>query len=266
MRRRLTAALAGLVLVFAAAVPTGSAAATVSALPPLRIMTMGDSITCGDMTGCGQSASYRGELGRLLTEAGVAYEWQIHAAPGQPCDYWVPRATALVQQHQPDLVLLSCGTNNFPSNGTQSMAFQAVYQQLLINLLAGSSTVRVLNSLIQYSAIGGGYHPAKGWSGLAVTEPIVNDAIWRAVQGYFSYRVWGYANFSQIPEGYLSSDGVHPTRSGDALMGRIWYNVIRANGLVSLPADVPLPCGLSGRRATETSPQYTPITPGCPVV
>lgn len=264
--RRFLVALVGLALVVTAAAPIGSAAATVSAVTPLRIMTMGDSITCGDLTGCGQSASYRAELGRLLTEAGVAYEWQIQAAPGQPCDYWVPRATALVQQHQPDLVLLSCGTNNFPQTGAQGVAFEQVYKQLLINLLAGSSTVRVLNSLIQYSAIGGGYHPAKGWSGLAITEPIVNDAIWRATQGYFSYRVWGYANFGQIPEGYLSADGVHPTRSGDALMGRIWFNTIRANGLISLPADAELPCGLSGRRAGETSGQYTPITPGCPVV
>lgn len=262
MRKLLAALLAG-VLVLTAAAPAGTAAVADTTTTPLRIMTMGDSITRGDGTTAG---AYRAELGRLLADAGVPYVFVVQAVGETTCDYWVPRATALVQQYTPDVVLLNCGTNNFPANATQGAAFEAIYRQLTLNIAAGSPTVRVISSFVQYSAVGGYPYAAKAWAGLTTSEPIVNDAIWRAVNSLFSYRIWGWADMQQIPEAYLDEGGVHPTASGYAVMGRIWYDAIRINGLIVLPDIVVMPCGMSGRRPGWGSPPYEPIRPGCPVV
>lgn len=261
------AALTALALVLAAAAPTGTAAATVStaAVTPLKIMTMGDSITLGDGSPLG---AYRGELSRLLTEAGVAHEFIVAAEGGKGCDYWVPRAYALTDQHRPDLVLLNCGTNDGPLDGAQGAAFEAKYRALLTNLLGGGHwQTRVVPAFVTYASVGGYPYPPKAAPWLATSIPIVNDSIYRSLfvnNPHGSLRIPATVGLGDIPETYLDTGGVHPTASGHIVAGRLWYRALAP--LYGWPDIAPLPCGLSGRRPGAPSPPFVPITPGCPVV
>lgn len=261
MRRRLLAALAALVLVLTAAAPIGTAAATVSALPPLRILTLGDSITEGPTLG-----AYRGELGRLLDLAGVDHVWIVAAEGGIGCGGWVSRATGLVQQHTPDLVLLNCGTND----GAQASAaywMQLSQRTLITNLLAGSPTVKVVPAWITYASIGGYPYPDKAPAWLADTIPVANDSLYTVLYGsggLHGPRVPTQVDLQGIPSQYLDAGGIHPTPSGHIVAGRLWYRALRV--VYGWPDLVPEPCGLDGHRPGWGTPTVVPFAPGCTVL
>lgn len=268
MHRKLTRVVAVLVAAAASLVFAGGAPARetkTAAVTPLRIMTMGDSITCGD--GCTPTSAYRAELGRLLTAAGVEHEFIVAAVGGSTCAYWLPRAYALTDQYRPDLVLLNCGTNDGPTP-SQGSAFEATYRDLLTNLLSGGHwQTRVVPAYITYAAVGGYPYPAKAPAWLATTVPVVNDAIWRSLNvndPHGPLRIPASVDLQKIPEQYLDEGGIHPTVSGDIVAARLWYNALRP--LYGWPDIAPLPCGLSGRRPGWGSPPYPPIRPGCPVL
>lgn len=270
MRKLLVAVLAGVALLASSAVlaapPTPLAAASAApfvSFPPVVIGTMGDSITSG--AAGGPLDSYRAELDRLLTEAQVPHTFVVAAVGGSPCEQWTASATAWVAANNLDYVLLACGTNNLVNSSTFP-AFEANYRQLVTNLLAGRPGVKVFPAFIQYSAIGGYPFPAKAPAWLASSEPQVNDSIYRVITAHPAWltRIPGLADFQKIPESYLDEMGVHPTASGYAVMGGIWYNAMRPT--TGWPDLAPVVCGLSGRRPGWGSPPYRPITPGCPAL
>lgn len=265
----LTALVAATAAVAVALSPPQPPPQAVAAVAPLKIMTMGDSITCGD--GCTPTSSYRTELGRLLTQAGVEHEFIVAAVGSVGCNYWVPRAYALTAQYLPDLVLLNCGTNDGPTTSAAGSAFETTYRNLLTNLLSGGQWhTRVVPAYPSYAAIGGYPFPNKAPSWLATSMPIVNDAIWRSLNvnnPHGTLRIPSSVDLQQIPEQYLDEGGLHPTTSGYTLTGRLWYNALRPlYGWPALTGSDAIPCGMSGRRPGWGSPPYAPIRPGCPVV
>lgn len=240
--KRISAALMALL----ATTVLGSAMPAPAASTELVILTMGDSITCG-APACGELDGYRAELDRLLTAAGQPHRWVVAAVGGVGCDYWAPRAAAVVAAEHPDVVLLDCGHNDGPTN------FEAIYRTLLANILAASATVRVIPAWIMYSAI----PPAPAW--LATTQGSHNDDIYRVVGPLLAGgRVLPWADTGHQPLAYLDEGGAHPTVAGYAVMGRAWHQAMR--GPYALPDIAPASCGLTGHRPTDPLPDYISCT------
>ena len=210
------------------------------------------------------SDSYRAELGRLLSEACIPHRFVVAAAGGTTCGYWSSRMASLVTTHQPDLIVLACGTNDRMDNKTsaQISAWEGVYRGLLDTALDLDPDVIVWPTWVQYSAGRATPEcttppgPSPAW--LPASEAKVNDAIYRSVRviDEFGKRVPGWIDLQAIPEGYLDVCGVHPTPGGYDVMGRVIFNAI-AGSLVTPPA-APLPCGLTGRRPGGAVPNWIP--------
>lgn len=225
--------------------------------PPstLRVLAVGDSITCGDNC-AGPGGSYRPELGALAASAGTTITWSVAAVGGVACDYWVNSIAALVAAFQPDAILLNCGTNN---DGRSNIAgFENTYRTLINNMLGASTTVRVFPSWVQYSAA----PIAPAW--LRESQPAINDAIYRVVLSHPQWRnrIPNIVDQQQIPEGYLDSGGVHPTSVGYRVMAANIFDRMRATyGWTDV---APHWCGQTGHRWSYGIPAYRPIETGCP--
>jgi len=267
---RRAAAAVVLVLVVAGAVvaarPRPSPGARVDCPPaPERvILTVGDSITEGATMAGSVSASYRAELGRLLSEACIPHRFVVAAVGGTTCGYWSSRMAGLMAEHQPDVVLIQCGTNNRLDNATsaQVSAFEATYRSLFDTVMDSDPDVLAWPAWVQYSAGRATPDcttppgPSPAW--LPASEARVNDAIYRSIRVHaeFGKRIPTWIDYQAIPEGYLDVCGVHPTLGGYDVMGRIAFNTI-APHLVA-PPQAALPCGLTGRRPGGVVPNWVP--------
>ncbi|MGW5560830.1 SGNH/GDSL hydrolase family protein [Micromonospora sp. NPDC003944] len=245
------------------AAQTSAAACPVPGRPTTKILTVGDSITEGATMTESATAGYRAELGRLLDQSCVPHEFVVAAVGGVTCNYWSSRMASLVTTHQPDLILVNCGTNNNLSAASEAqiVAFERTYRALFDTALDLDPDVVMYPSWVQYSA----GHPSTGcttppgpspaW--LPASEAKVNDAIYRSMRVIDEYgdRVPTWIDYQSVPEGYLDECGVHPTPGGYDVMGRLAYNAI-APRLGVAPA--PLPCGLVGRRPGSPVGQWVP--------
>jgi len=270
--RRIVAWLAVAVLVVAVGVVwprpvVGAAAAAECPSPapaPKVILTVGDSITEGATMAGSVSPSYRAELGRLLDAACLPHTFVTAAVGGTTCGYWSSRMAGLMAQHQPDVVLINCGTNDRMDNKTsaQISAWEGVYRGLFDTALDADPDVIAFPAWVQYSAgrpsEGCTTPPGPSPSWLPASQAKVNDAIYRSMRviDEFGHRVPGWIDYQPIPEAYLDQCGVHPTAGGYDVMGRIAYNTI-APHLVTVPA-ADLPCGLTGRRPGGAVPNWIP--------
>lgn len=229
MKRILAALLAtAAVLAVGAGVQDGTVVKT-TAHSPIVIMTVGDSITA-------DSNAYRTELTRLLNNANIPHTYIVAAWPGQPCSYIAGQLPALLATHNPDLVILSCGTNDGP--GTTEAAYRAMLTQL-------ASTNTVI-SWIGYADP----RTALQAPWLLPNQKAANDAIYRArfgAPGHPAYPNVPIADFQAIPGTleWLQPDGIHPNPRGYRAMAHIIYT--KAAPLMGWPpAAEPKPCGLSG--------------------
>lgn len=238
------------------------------AAPPLRILDIGTSLTRGDnLTTPTGSDGYRTELSRLLDAACVPHEITIDAGSGKTCAHWTSRMAALVTTHQPDLILISCGTNDNLTglSAAQVAAWEGMYRGLYDTALDLDPDVIMYPAFIQYPArltatakqrctdMGGS--PALDW--METNAELVNNAMLRAIKPLDEWhgRVPEFIDYQQIPHGYLDQCGVHP--SAWDVMGRIAY--IRLAEKYGWPA-VDTPCGLTGRKRTYSLNAWTPCT------
>ncbi|HUC90075.1 MAG TPA: SGNH/GDSL hydrolase family protein [Patescibacteria group bacterium] len=220
-----------------------------AAASPVRILTIGDSITA--------AGKWQTEFGRLLTQAGVPNVIETEAVGGTRCDYWIPRIKAILDAHQPDLVVLACGTNddvNSKTYGESSTGYALRYITEAIHGYRPSNPIKVLPALIQYS------DPLVAPDWLLSSEPQTNDTLYRNMQ-YYPIGSWlaGIANFQVIPATatYLDDGGVHPTDRGYRYMGRLVYNASYA--VMGWPATTEAPlCDLYGHRKGYARPTYIP--------
>lgn len=228
----------------ASAAPAQASVAQVVAVAPLRIMTLGDSITVAE-------PSYRGELGRLLGLAGVSYTFIVAAHGGWTCADWAPQAQSTTAANQPDLVIVNCGSNDgkFPSlyaYGTIDNNLRSIYS----GILNGWGAAKVLPSYIEYSA------ERTGW---AAGQGYVNDGVWRQTNisnNYGPRLITPAVPLGNIPEIYTDAGGGHPTDAGYVAMGRFYYNALRV--VYGWPDIIATPCGMNGRRPGDPVATYTP--------
>jgi len=264
MRKLFAFLLALAIVIYGAAVLSKPAPAGAACRAPIKILTVGDSITEGaTMTGS-VSPAYRAELGRLLDAACQPHEFVVAAKGGTTCNYWSDKMAGLMTTHHPDIVLINCGTNNRLDNKTpgERAAFGALYRSLFDTVVDSDPDVLAWPAWIQYSAgttnAACTAHGPITW--LRASQAMVNDELYRAminVIDEWGDRIPSFIDYQGIPEGYLDDCGVHPTPGGYDMMGTIAYRKIAEK--LGLPA-VPEPCGLTGRRDGYPVPARKPCT------
>lgn len=240
--RRVLAAVAAVSLLFVPA----PAQASLDPMP-LRILAVGDSIS--ELHPAQPELDWQTYLSDLLDTAGVVHTIDTAAVGGYRCLTWLPTIRAIVDAADPDIVIVSCGTND-AANGVTGSAMDAIYASLITEILIGHPPARILASWVQYSA-------GPGW--LQNGEAVVNDSIFRQTFGSIhGTRIIGTADLQQIPVHYLDSGGIHPTAAGYEAMARIFYNRLRADAAYPWP-DVSLPlCGMTGHRPGYGPPPFLP--------
>lgn len=236
MRKRLTWLAAALAVVALLVVPS-SARATGT---PLRIMTLGDSLTIGH--GSADGNGYRTELGAKLTTAGQLYTFTNSGAAHNGWTVQDLRAgiDGWMAADTPDVVLLMVGVNNAAGVSPGMTGFESAYIDLTRRILQLSSTVQVYVAEVPYSVA--------PW---AQNEVDVNIATIHS--SWDSYGAAGrvhLVDLSVFPP-CLLWDGIHPQNYDP--MGRQWYRaMVTAYGLPAIPVD---PFRSSARRpGYERSP------------
>lgn len=241
MRRRLlAAALAGVLAILTAAVPTGAAAVTLS---PVSIMVLGDSRSAGT-----HDDSYRAELDRLLRTGGVEPTWIAAAVSDTRCTYWTSRIHDLLVLHDPDVVILACGTNDDTATVAARDAMGAAIRTITetIRLHRGEVTpTRQLGAYVQLSDPYG-VAPAQAW--VPPSEERANIVLASNYGLYLPH--WAslaVADLSRIPGNHVTlPDGMHPSAYGHGLVARLLYDAGAARGWWPATSE-PAPCGLYGR-------------------
>lgn len=256
MRRRLLAALTALALVLAAAAPTGTAAATVSALTSMKILTVGDSITLD-----GGGPAYRAKLEQLLVDGGIQPTWVVAAVSGSRCTYWSPLIKGLLNTHQPDLVILSCGTNDDTTtqNARDSMGwhFRTIVETIRTHR-PDPNPVKIITGQI---GISDPYHPSVGgFNGLPAAQERANSVLRQNIAYYAG--PWAPAfqviDLSRVPGNPTTvPDGTHPGVKGHALYARLMHNAGAAGGWWPASTEPP-PCDLYGHPMGTAVPAFTP--------
>jgi hypothetical protein len=245
MRRALTI-LAVLLVAVAVLVPATSARTDPG---PLRILVVGDSIA--EPCSTAPVGGWCARLDVMLRAVDVVPQWSTLALPGARCRWAADRIGAALNAHDPDVVLLNCGTNDDPKEKCWGESCTAWAQRVIIEA-AHNSGARVATAFVGY--------PDLLRFGSQVNQEAANDAIYSNLGLYTTWNL-GLANFQQVPGNpdYLP-DGIHPTgpKGADAY-ARIWFEVGAGRGWWPAGAALPL-CGMFGRRAGYSVPAYLPCS------
>lgn len=184
---------------------------------PMKIMTGFDSITAG-ANGL-PTDSYRDELSVLLHEAGKAHTFHVTALPGSRCTYWVEQMPALLALHNPDVVLINCGTNDPAFTVADRELLGQSYRQIVEAIHTHNPHARILMSLLQISRVDPG-----GPAWLPDNEIRVNEVIAFNADYYLPYWDVGLVDFSLIPATVENNpDGVHPSPIGELKYANAWF-------------------------------------------
>lgn len=216
----------------------------------IRILTLGDSIT--------EDGAWQDETSRLLFDAKIPNIVINVAVSGTRCSYWPERIDALLATHQPDLVVLACGTNDDPAEmmpwGESRTGWSVRYVIEAVHAYRPLDRAKTLPALIQYS------DPLIAPAWLLANEETTNDHLWANQYLYLSGpQLAGVANLQTIPAtaDYVSADGIHPVDRGYRAIGRTVYDAARAS--MGWPAAIEPPlCGQYGHRRGLPRPTYTP--------
>lgn len=242
MVRKLCALAAALVLALMVAQPSSAAA-------PVRIMTLGDSITAAP--GC-----WRAHLWNRLQSTGYANIDMVGTQAGDGCG--VPydgdheghsgfTATGIADQNQlpgwlaatnPHIVLMHLGTNDLWGGTISTNAILAAYTKLVGQMRANNPDVKVIVAQIIPM------EPAN-CTGCAQRVVALNDAIPGWAAGLSTSRspvtvVDQWTGFSAATDTF---DGVHPVDSGFRKMADRWYPALTAAIGGTTPPDDPPPPG-----------------------
>lgn len=222
---------------------------TTAAATPIRILTLGDSITAGTAGGQWQTTLCQ----QIAANTNRACVLDNPSVGGTSCIYWVSRIQALLAAFQPDIVTLNCGTNedvNATAYGEPQTTWAWRYTVEAIH--NWNPATLIVPAFIQYS------DPLIAPQWLLDSEPTTNDRIYSQFQ---YHRAWfpAIADMQVIPAtaDYLDSGGIHPTARGYRYYGITEYQAMRVGmGWPSSP-DAAL-CGLYGHRRGYPRPVYTP--------
>lgn len=183
---------------------------------PLRILTIGDSLTAG--YGGADTLGYRRELGARLADAEVEH---VFTNGGGSRGGWTVQdlrtgIDGWLAADQPDLVLIAIGTNNAAGAGPGMNGFEPAYIGLVNRILAWNPTVKVAVTQVTYSNA--------AWSPnlVAVNVAAIHAAWWAQPAGRSIL-----ADMSTIHP-CRTFDGVHMRDDGYDQMGRQWYRALAA--------------------------------------
>lgn len=181
------------------------------ALKPMKILAVGDSITVGSLEG-----SWRDGVDAGLRARGFEPIWVVAAAAGSRCTTWAGMFYSLLIANQPDIVLISCGTNEDMSTKSRRATFESAHMSMIKT--GRDFGVKVAVSTIQASRTTG--RPDLAW--LAGFEAQTNPIL-RANAGF--YGDVAFADFEAIPATPENNpDGVHPGPAGQALYAAAWLS------------------------------------------
>lgn len=210
--RAARAALAAVLLGTLLAVPAAAVPGDLGV--PLRIMALGDSLTIG--YGSSDRLGYRRELSEQLNAAGTSHLWAGSATGRVGWTVQDLRASidGWMAADQPDLVLLSVGTNNAAGVPPGMAGFEPALIALVNRILALSPTVRVAIAQVLYS--NAPWSPNLVWVNVAAIH-----AAWWAQPAGRTILV----DFSVLHP-CRTWDGVHLRDDGYDAMARQWYRAL----------------------------------------
>lgn len=226
--------------------------------PTLRILTVGDSMS--------ELGKWQAELCRLMAQdADLTCDVRNEAVGGTTCGYWPSRIVGLLNIHQPDLLIIACGTNDDARTQAQRDALGMVWRQTVEAVYTWRTPhIPIVPVLVQYSD----QLIAPQWR--VDSQPLVNDTLFENM-GYYLPAGWFQAviDWQVIPSTptYLLREengqpaGIHPTPRGYAYMGRLAYDRLAA-GLGWPATSEPALCDLYGTRRPYPRPAYTPCLAG----
>ena len=214
---------------------------TPSPLPPITVMSVGDSQTKG--TDGSTYASYRAELTRLMSMTGQPVTWVVQAVGGTKCSYWAARMAGLLTTYQPDVVFLDCGTNDTPTDNTEA-DYRTILAAVASWNAAGHHTLLVA-ALIGQPDMDSPTNTIRPW--IWDWMHSTSLAIGRALADYPSVAV---ADMVLVPNNieWLQSDGIHLTKRSEDAYGQMLYRAAAPRmGWQTIEQMRAQPmCGLSG--------------------
>lgn len=242
-RHRLVRAVLVLAATVALVAPEAAHSAPVRLLPytaanPLKIVTLGDSITYGPTTPATDTTGYRAELGKLLRWSNVPATLKDRSIVGGTIPMFlqetspgsgVSNAKSIALTDQPDLVIVALGTNDAAQTSTYQ-GFKANYKQLISELQAGKPNVKVIATFIQISG------PPNDSVGYTSAERQINDWVYQTIYGdgapFGSPLLAPYVGtvpWNNLPSTWHRSDGVHPADQFEYdVMGSIVFDAVGA--------------------------------------
>lgn len=219
-------------------------------LPPLdtsehlRIMPLGDSITCG--YGGTPDISYRRALASYVTEVQQIWTASYVGSQDSPAgrheghagwrlDELLPEVPGWMAAAEPDVVLLHCGVNDARA-GACSETMAARMTDLLAAILDASPAARVIVS----DLIAPWYGTTNDVASIAVQR---FNALLPSVVSAAGPRVT-LARMSLAVPSNLLDDGLHPNDTGYQYMAWVWWRamapLLSADGITRAGRD-PLP-------------------------
>lgn len=195
-----------------------------------KIMAVGDSITVG--YGSADNAGYRPWLAALIGFQGIWATMSMHAHGGWTLADAKPGLAAALTTNTPDIVVVNLGTNEWLPDTASQNAYQTAYGQMIDQVLASSSTVKMACAQIPISQVAS-MQPMEARANTAIAAA-VNARLGTGRVVLSDQRATTEARWmleatdgSNPPPGRWTFDGVHPTDAGYLQMAQSWLTAIK---------------------------------------
>lgn len=202
-----------------------------AATATVRILSIGDSITVG--YGSADNQGYRPWLTDLIERQCIQPLPAAHARGGwRLADARTGLAAALTA-NTPDIVLIALGTNEYLPFASAQTSYQAAYGQVIDQILASSSTVKVACALIpgtQDTGVQANVARANAAIEAAVNARAATGRVVLSDQRRTTSAEWTVraTDGSEYPPSRWTFDGIHPTDAGYLRMAQAWLAAIQA--------------------------------------
>jgi lysophospholipase L1-like esterase len=181
------------------------------------VMICCDSITAG--VGAQETNGYQDILQGILADHGMPATFVNVAVSGSRCDQWSSWLPAKLDEHQPDILLLNCGTNDYQISAKSGWLLKNAYSKLVI--YATERGINVITSLVQISARDNPLVPAF----LPDSEVKVNTVIRDLTQTRYEQGLIGRIDLSVIVTDTVNTpDGIHPSSFGHQFYANAWFD------------------------------------------
>lgn len=209
-------------------------AAASAAAAPLRIVTLGDSITKGVRPGVVAAETFAARIGKALRDGGVEVEVINAGIGGERTDMALPRLAKDVLARKPAIVTVMYGTNDgYVDKGKQTPRLTvAEYQanlEKLVDSLKAAGIVPVLMTSPRWgrdaAPNGLGENPnVKLEAYVEVCRRVASD---RRVALVDHYKHWADAEAAGTAIGTWTTDQCHPNPEGHRVLAETMLPVIR---------------------------------------